>query len=71
MWRPCNTARAAGGRGVRTRTDWWNITLDARDLARSIIGEPATLRFTIDGASFKPFYETFGLHLVYLHVTQK
>ncbi len=53
------------------RTDWRNITLDARDITRSITGDPAALRFTIDGAAFKPFYETFGRHSVYLHVTLK
>ena len=53
------------------RTDWRRITLDARDIARSITGDPAALRFTIDGATFKPFYETFGRHSVYLHVTQQ
>lgn len=50
------------------RTDWRKVTLDGRDLARSITGDPATLRFTADGTAFKPFYETFGRHSVYLHV---
>ena len=53
------------------RTDWRKITLDARDISRSIKGDPATLRFTVDDATFKPFYETFGRHSVYLHVTMK
>ena len=39
------------------RTDWRQVTLDARDIAKSITGDPATLRFTIDGVPFKPFYE--------------
>jgi DUF1680 family protein len=51
------------------RTDWRNITLDARDIARSITGDPATLRFTASGATFRPFYELYGRHSVYLHVT--
>jgi DUF1680 family protein len=53
------------------RTDWRKVTLDGGDLARSITGDPATLRFTADGAAFKPFYETFGRHSVYLHVALK
>jgi DUF1680 family protein len=53
------------------RTDWRNITLDARDIAKSITGDPASLRFSIDGVPFKPFYESFGRHSVYLHVTRK
>ena len=53
------------------RTDWRNIRLDARDLTRSITGDPAALRFAIDGVAFKPFYETYGRHSVYLHVTLK
>jgi DUF1680 family protein len=51
------------------RTDWRRVTLDAGDIAKSISGDPATLRFSIDGASFKPFAETYGRHSVYLHVT--
>ena len=53
------------------RTDWRNITIDARDIANSVAGDPRTLRFTIDGVPFKPFYESYGRHSVYLHVTRK
>jgi DUF1680 family protein len=53
------------------RTDWRKVALDGRDLSRSITGDPAALRFTADGASFKPFYESYGRHSVYLHVTLK
>jgi DUF1680 family protein len=53
------------------RTDWRNITLDAGDIARTITGDPASLRFTIDGVPFRPFYESYGRHSVYLHVTLK
>ena len=52
------------------RTDWRKITLDARDIARSIAGDPATLRFSVDGVPFKPFYESFGRHSVYLYITR-
>jgi hypothetical protein len=53
------------------RSDWRPISLDGGDIARSITGDPATLRFTIDGVAFKPFFETYGRHSVYLHVTLK
>lgn len=51
------------------RTDWRNVVLDAGDIGTSITGDPATLRFTIGDAVFKPFFETYGRHSVYLHVT--
>jgi hypothetical protein len=38
-------------------------------LAKSVNGDPAALRFTIDGVPFKPFFETYGRHSAYLHVT--
>jgi DUF1680 family protein len=53
------------------RTDWRPITLDARDMARSITGDPSTLRFSAGGVAFKPFYESYGRYSVYLHVTLK
>jgi DUF1680 family protein len=53
------------------RTDWRQVTLDAADISKSIAGDPATLRFSVDGAALKPFYETYGRHSVYLHVTLK
>jgi DUF1680 family protein len=53
------------------RTDWRNITIDAHDIAKSVSGDAASLRFTIDGVPFKPFYESFGRHSVYLHVTRR
>ncbi len=53
------------------RTDWRQVTLDAGDIGRSIAGDPATLRFSIDGVPFKPFFETYGRHSVYQHVTLK
>ena len=52
------------------RTDWRQVTLDAADIGRSITGDPATLRFSLDGVTLKPFYETYGRHSVYLHVTE-
>ena len=53
------------------RTDWRKVTLDRSDASRSIEGDPATLRFSIAGVPFKPFYETYGRHSVYLHVSFK
>ena len=53
------------------RTDWRKVTLDAGDITKSITGDPATLRFTIDGAVFKPFFETYGRHSAYVHVNWK
>jgi len=53
------------------RTDWRRVTLDGADIGKSITGDPATLRFSVDGAALKPFYETYGRHSVYLHVTRK
>ena len=53
------------------RTDWRQVVLDATDIGKSITGDPATLRFQVAGVPFKPFYETYGRHSVYLHVTFK
>jgi DUF1680 family protein len=53
------------------RTDWRPVTLDATDIGKSIDGDPAALRFSLDGVALKPFYETYGRHSVYLHVTLK
>jgi DUF1680 family protein len=53
------------------RTDWRTVTLDAGDIGTSITGDPATLRFSIGDVAFKPFFETYGRHSAYLHVTSK
>ncbi|MFC1224469.1 beta-L-arabinofuranosidase domain-containing protein [Pedobacter sp. BG31] len=53
------------------RKDWRKITLDAQDISKSIKGDPKQLQFTIDNVAFKPFYETYGRHSVYLDVTLK
>jgi DUF1680 family protein len=54
------------------RTDWRPVTLDATDIGKSITGDPATLRFTLDGGVvLKPFYETYGRSSVYVHVNVK
>jgi DUF1680 family protein len=53
------------------RTDWRQVTLDATDISKSIAGDPSTLRFKIGDAAMKPFYESYGRHSAYLHVTRK
>ncbi|MCG2615565.1 glycoside hydrolase family 127 protein [Terrimonas sp. NA20] len=53
------------------RKEWRKVTLDAGDISKSIQGDPAKLAFTIDGVTFKPFYETYGRHSVYLDVKLK
>jgi DUF1680 family protein len=53
------------------RKDWRKVTLDVKDISKSIEGNPETLEFNIDGVIFKPFYETYGRHSVYLDVTLK
>jgi DUF1680 family protein len=53
------------------RKEWRTITLDAEDIGKSIKGDPRQLQFTIDDVVFKPFYETYGRHSVYLDVKLK
>ena len=51
------------------RKDWRKVTFDAKDISKSITGGAKKLEFIIDGVSYKPFYETYGRHSVYLDVT--
>lgn len=53
------------------RNDWRKITLDAKDLSKSIKGDPSKLEFNIGDVVFKPFYQTYGRHSVYLDVELK
>lgn len=53
------------------RKEWRKVSLDAGDISTSIKGNPQQLEFTIDDVVFKPFYETYGRHSVYLDVTLK
>jgi DUF1680 family protein len=55
----------------KPRKEWRKITLDAKDISKSISGDPKQLQFKIDGVVFKPFYETYGRHSVYLDVHLK
>lgn len=51
--------------------EWRKITLNAEDISNSISGDPGQLQFKIDGVVFKPFYDTYMRHSVYLDVTLK
>ncbi|PRD57512.1 hypothetical protein C5749_08880 [Sphingobacterium gobiense] len=53
------------------RKEWRKVILDANDISKSIKGNPKKLHFTIGDAVFKPFYDTYGRHSVYLDVTLK
>lgn len=53
------------------REDWRQVWLKAKKLNKRIKGTAETLHFTIDGVVFKPFYETYGRHSVYLDVRLK
>lgn len=53
------------------RKEWRKVTLDAEDIGKSIKGDPQQLQFSIDDVVFKPFYDTYGRHSVYLDVTLK
>ncbi len=57
---------AAEESGVRT--DWRAIHLDPDHPGLSFRGDPSVLRFEADGAHFKPFFETYGHHSVYLDI---
>ena len=52
-------------------TEWRKVTLNAKDISKSISGDTEQLQFNIDSVVFKPFYETYGRHSVYLDVTLK
>lgn len=54
---------------TEARKEWRKISLSAKDISQSIQGNPEELQFTIDGVKFKPFYDTYGRHSVYLDVT--
>lgn len=51
--------------------EWRTVTLDSNDISKSISGNPEQLHFNIDGVDFKPFYETYGNHSVYVNVILK
>ena len=50
------------------RADWRSIELDPEHIGKSFKGDPETLRFEAGDATFKPFYDTYGHHSVYLEI---
>jgi DUF1680 family protein len=53
---------------TEARNDWRKVTLNAKDISKTIKGDPRQLQFTIGDVIFKPFYETYGRHSVYVDV---
>ena len=51
------------------RSTWRTLTLNAGDINKSITGDPSTLRFSINDANLKPFYEVYSRYSVYLDIT--
>jgi hypothetical protein len=75
---PRNMTQAAGmyntllaAQEPEARKEWRKVSFDAEDISKSIKGDPKQLLFTIDDVVFKPFYETYGRHSVYLDVKLK
>ncbi|GGG88967.1 hypothetical protein GCM10011416_01680 [Polaribacter pacificus] len=53
------------------RTTWRKVSLDANNLGKSIKPQAEKLNFSINGVLYKPFYDTYGRHSVYLDVRLK
>lgn len=53
------------------RREWRKVTFNVKDISKSITGDPKQLLFNIDDVTYKPFYDTYGRHSVYLDVTLK
>ena len=53
------------------RKEWRKVTLNAKDISKSISGDAELLQFNIDNVVYKPFYETYGRYSVYLDVILK
>ena len=49
--------------------EWRKVSLNAKDISKSISGDTEKLEFNIDGVVCKPFYETYGRHSVYLDIS--
>ena len=49
--------------------EWREVSFDLKDISKSITGDKEQLQFNIGGVVFKPFYESYGRHSVYLNVT--
>ncbi len=50
------------------RTDWRSIRLNPDYISLAFNGDPETLHFEADSARFKPFFDTYGHHSVYLNI---
>jgi DUF1680 family protein len=50
------------------RADWRSVRLNPQNLEQLITGDPSTLRFQIGDVKFRPFFETYSRHSVYLDV---
>ncbi|MBN2843808.1 MAG: glycoside hydrolase family 127 protein, partial [Sedimentisphaerales bacterium] len=48
--------------------NWRRLTLNLCDLDSCFAGDPKSLTFTSDSLTFKPFYESYGCHSVYLDI---
>ena len=53
------------------RKEWRKITLDANDISKTINKTDKPLEFNIDGVVFKPFYDSYERHSVYLDFNLK
>lgn len=53
---------------TEARKEWRKISFDANDIGKSISGDPKQLQFNIGDVVFKPFYDSYGRHSVYLDV---
>ncbi|MCH7415438.1 glycoside hydrolase family 127 protein [Belliella sp. R4-6] len=53
------------------RKDWRKITLDVNDIGNTINKTDKPLEFIIDGVVFKPFYDSYERHSVYLDFNLK
>lgn len=53
------------------RTDWRKLSLDASDISSNIETNGNPLEFVIDGVLFKPFYDSYERHSVYLDFNLK
>jgi DUF1680 family protein len=50
------------------RNTWRPLSLQGANPGAKLSGDPRTLRFHADGVQFKPFFETYGRHSVYLNL---
>ncbi|MBN2685210.1 MAG: glycoside hydrolase family 127 protein [Pontiellaceae bacterium] len=50
------------------RDTWRTLPLDPENIGETIKGDPSTLRFNAGDVRFKPFFETYSHHSVYLKI---